>query len=239
MKNNKIEKHKALKVLLIIFLSALLFALVSGYAAKAIMTKGAIDYLQDKYGISEERLSILDYETGRLHLVSTDWILEPFKIEWHDYKWEFNYNGRDFFVNRINGRYYDDYQLDDIQIWATDWLSKNIDKNIIGIQFDSSNLINYQINYGNKFLVTKENVIDLFNDTCTYGDTNGFFEYKVAIYIDESYYSILTKQEQKNILDAVKNKLPNSKFEFLTTVNDNKIIKKEYKHSNWFFEYRN
>lgn len=115
---------------------------------------------------------------------------------------------------------------------------KKVDEHIIGIQFDSSNLINYQLNYSNKILITKENVMDFFNDSCTYDYSSGFFEYGVAIYIDEVYYSDMTRQENEYILAVVKNKLSNSKFEFLTTVEENRIIKNEYKYSNWFFEYR-
>ena len=233
--------YKAKNRILVVFSVVLLISAIifGSYAvAKTVMTKGAFEYLQDKYEMTEEQLDILDYETGRYHLVSTDWIFEPFKIEWHNYKWQFEYNGREFFVNRINGRYYDDYQLDDIQLWATEWLSKNVDEHIIGIQFDSSNLINYQLNYSNKILITKENVMDFFNDSCIYDYSSGFFEYGVAIYIDEVYYSDITRQENEYILAVVKNKLSNSKFEFLTTVEENRIIKNEYKYSNWFFEYR-
>ena len=233
--------YKAKNRILVVFSVVLLISAIifGSYAvAKTVMTKGAFEYLQDKYEMTEEQLDILDYETGRYHLVSTDWIFEPFKIEWHNYKWQFEYNGREFFVNRINGRYYDDYQLDDIQLWATEWLSKNVDENIIGIRFDSSNLINYQLNYSNKILITKENVMNFFNDACTYDYSSGFFEYGVGIYIDEVYYSDMTRQENEYILSVVKNKLPNSKFEFLTTVEENRTIKSEYKYSNWFFEYR-
>lgn len=123
------KTYKSRNIFLVfIFVVLLLSAIIFGsYAvAKTVMTKGAFEYLQDKYEMTEEQLDILDYETGRYHLVSTDWIFEPFKIEWYDYKWEFEYNRREFFVNRINGRYYDDYQLDDIQLWATEWLSKKL-----------------------------------------------------------------------------------------------------------------
>ena len=140
------NKKKAITIILIVSILIVGFIFGGYFVTKTVMTKGAFEYLQDKYEMTEEQLDILDYETGRYHLVSTDWILEPFIVEWHNYKWQFDYNGREFFVNRINGRYYDDYQLDDIQLSATEWLSKNVDEHIIGINFDSSNLINYQLN---------------------------------------------------------------------------------------------
>lgn len=227
------KKKKAITIILIVSILIVGFIFGGYFVTKTVMTKGAFEYLQDKYEMTEEQLDILDYETERYHLVSTDWIFEPFKIEWHNYKWQFEYNGREFFVNRINGRYYDDYQLDDIQLWATEWLSKNVDENIIGIEFDSSSLLNYS----NKILFTKDNAIDLFNDPCTYDYSNGFFEYGVAIYIDETYYSSMTEQENEHILAVAKNKLPNSKFRFLTKVEKNMVFKNEYKYSNWIFYY--
>ena len=233
------KKKTKITIAVLTAVPLLIFSIIFGSytIAKIVMTNGAVLYLQDKYQMSEDQLDVLDYETGRYHIVSTDWILEPFIVEWHNYKWQFDYNGREFFVNRINGRYYDDYQLDDIQLWATEWLSKNVDENIIGIKFDSEILFNYQIHYSNKMLFTGDNAIDLFNDPCTYDYSNDFFEFGVEIYIDETYYSSMTEQENEHILAVVKNKLPNSKFEFLEKVKDNKIEKNKIKYSNWIFYY--
>lgn len=238
MKKNKTKKRKTLKVLLIIFLLVFIVALITGFVAKSIMTKGAFDYLQGKYDMSESQLDIVDYETGRLHLVSTDWIFEPFVIEWHDYKWEFKYNGRTFFVNRIDGRYYDDYQLDDIQIWATDWLSKNIDEKIVGIHFDSSHLLNYQLNYGNQSVITKQDAIKFFNNACIYDDyKDRFVGFDAGIFVEESNNYSLSNEEKDDILNTIKNTLPSSEFKFLIKAKDNKIEKSKIKYSIWIFDY--
>ena len=232
--------YKAKNRILVVFSVVLLISAIifGSYAvAKTVMTKGAFEYLQDKYEMTEEQLDILDYETGRYHLVSTDWIFEPFKIEWHNYKWQFEYNGREFFVNRINGRYYDDYQLDDIQLWATDWLSKNVDENIIGIRFDSEILFNYQMHYSNKMLFTKDNAIDLFNDACTYDYYDKFYEFNNALYLDKDFYYSLSKQEKEQILNFVKQKLSNSSIQFLTTTSNNKIVKNNDKDIYWITMY--
>ncbi len=234
-------KKTVIRILAIVIsvVVAIIGVLVGKYLVfKNVMTKGAIDYLQDKYDMSESQLDILDYEAGRLHLVSTDWILEPFKIEWHDYKWEFNYNGREFFVNRIDTRFYDDYQLDDIQIWATDWLSKNIDEKIVGIHFDSSHLLNYQLNYGNQSVITKQDAIQFFNKTCIYDDyKDSFVGFDAGIFVEESYYYSLSNEEKDDILNTIKNTLPNSEFFILKKAEDNKIEKSNIKYSIWIFDY--
>ena len=233
--------YKAKNRILVVFSVVLLIsAIVFGsYAvAKTVMTKGAFEYLQDKYEMTEEQLDILDYETGRYHLVSTDWIFEPFKIEWHNYKWQFEYNGREFFVNRINGRYYDDYQLDDIQLWATEWLSKNVDEKIVGIHFDSTHLLNYQLNYGNQSVITKQDAIEFFNNACIYDDyKDSFVGFDAGIFVEESYYYSLSNEEKDDILNTIKDILPSSEFEFIADSEDYKIEKYKIKYSIWIFDY--
>ena len=233
--------YKAKNRILVVFSVVLLIsAIVFGsYAvAKTVMTKGAFEYLQDKYEMTEEQLDILDYETGRYHLVSTDWIFEPFKIEWHNYKWQFEYNGREFFVNRINGRYYDDYQLDDIQLWATEWLSKNVDEKIVGIHFDSTHLLNYQLNYGNQSVITKQDAIEFFNNACIYDDyKDSFVGFDAGIFVEESYYYSLSNEEKDDILNTIKDILPSSEFEFIADSEDYKIEKDKIKYSIWIFDY--
>lgn len=233
--------YKAKNRILVVFSVVLLISAIifGSYAvAKTVMTKGAFEYLQDKYEMTEEQLDILDYETGRYHLVSTDWIFEPFKIEWHNYKWQFEYNGREFFVNRINGRYYDDYQLDDIQLWATEWLSKNVDEHIIGIKFDSSHLLNYQLNYGNQSVITKQDAIEFFNNACIYDDyKDSFVGFDAGIFVEESYYYSLSNEEKDDILNTIKDILPSSEFEFLADSEDYKIEKGKIKYSIWIFDY--
>ena len=163
-------KKKTITIILIVFI--LVFGSIFGgyFVTKAVMTKGAIDYLKGKYDVSEYQLEIVDYEMGMYRIESTDWIFEPFEINWYNYKWKFEYDNKSFFVNRINDRYYDDYQLDDLQIWMTEWLKCNIDGNIVGVQLDSSYLIKYQMNFGNKSLITKDKIIDFFNTDCIYDD---------------------------------------------------------------------
>lgn len=233
--------YKAKNRILVVFSVVLLIsAIVFGsYAvAKTVMTKGAFEYLQDKYEMTEEQLDILDYETGRYHLVSTDWIFEPFKIEWHNYKWQFKYNGREFFVNRIDGRYYDDYQLDDIQLWATEWLSKNVDEKIVGIHFDSTHLLNYQLNYGNQSVITKQDAIEFFNNACIYDDyKDSFVGFDAGIFVEESYYYSLSNEEKDDILNTIKDILPSSEFEFIADSEDYKIEKDKIKYSIWIFDY--
>ena len=45
-----------------------------------------------------------------------------------------------FYVDCVNDRYFDDYQLEDLSKWCTKDLQENVDENIVGFETDSSNL---------------------------------------------------------------------------------------------------
>lgn len=230
-------KKKTITIILIVFI--LVFGSIFGgyFVTKAVMTKGALDYLKGKYDVSEYQLEIVDYEMGMYRIESTDWIFEPFEINWYNYKWKFEYDNKSFFVNRINGRYYDDYQLDDLQIWMTEWLKCNIDGNIVGVQLDSSYLIKYQMNFGNKSLITKDKIIDFFNTDCIYDDNNKFADFMLALYVDDSYYYQISEQENEYILNSIKEKIPNSQFEIIEKAQNDKVEKSELKYSVWTYCY--
>lgn len=228
------KKHKVLKVLLIIFLSALLFALITCYAAKSIMTKGAIDYLQDKYDMSYDQINVMDYETKKL---GNDTSFLPINTYWSPYKWEFEYNNKPFFVNRINGRYYDDYQLDEIESLATEWFKQNIDNNIIGIRLSSANVINYQARIAGDIIINENNIKDFLNDKNTYSYINDFTYYNIVLMVEKTYFNSLSQTEKSNLLDKVKEKLPNSHIQYVFGTDIAKISKERNKFTYWLSEY--
>lgn len=234
MKKNEKNEHKALKVLLIIFLSALLLALITCYAVKSIMTKGAMDYLQDKYAMSYDQINVMDYETKKL---GNDTSFLPINTYWSPYKWEFEYNNKPFFVNRINGRYYDDYQLDEIESLATEWFKQNIDNNIIGIKLSSANVINFQARIAGDIIISENNIKDFLNDKNTYSYINDFTYYNIVLMVEKTYFDSLSQTEKSNLLDRVKEKLPNSHIQYVVGTDIAKISKERNKFIYWLSEY--
>ena len=114
------KKKKAVTIILIVFI--LVFGVIFGgyFAIKTVMTKGAINYLQDKYNISYNQITVLDYEMKKPGNDTSFLLLNKY---WSPYKWELEYNNKSFFVNRIDGKYYDDYQLDEIESVATEYIN--------------------------------------------------------------------------------------------------------------------
>ena len=118
---------------------------------------------------------------------------------------EFEYNGRKFFVNRNDGKFYDDYQLEDIENWCTEWLQKNIDENIVGIELIIDNYFNYIANCdkSNNYVLTKSDTKE-FLDNYSYGKYNYYqtiFYYNNYDHSNELEY---TKQLKAKIKDKIK-----------------------------------
>ena len=92
-------------------------------------------YLCQKYDAKPSEIELVDYKHAKPY-----WNHDPIisEIHWTDFSFEFEYNNKKFFVNRDEGKFYDDYQLEDIEKWCTQWLKENIDERIVGLEIDSN-----------------------------------------------------------------------------------------------------
>lgn len=106
-------------------------------------------YLCKKYNAGPEEFELVDHNQAHIY-----W--EEYKIffqrpVWIDFSFEFEYNDRLFVVCRDEYGFYDDYQYEDIQLWCTEWLQKNVDERIIGFDFETDDILTYlkttNINY--------------------------------------------------------------------------------------------
>lgn len=113
------------------------------------MTARAYHYLSAKYDADESEFILIDYDKAHWFLNDDDF---P-ELEYSNYKWEFEYNGREFFVNMDGKEFYDDYQLEDVEKWCVCWLQKNVDKSIWFIGIDSEDLYSYLDVAGKNYIV--------------------------------------------------------------------------------------
>ena len=228
------KKKKAITIILIVFI--LVFAFIFGgyFVTKTVMTKGAINYLQDKYNMPYNQISVLDYETKK---PGNDTSFLPLNTYWSPYKWEFEYNNKSFFVNRIDGKYYDDYQLDEMESVATEWFKQNIDRNIIGIKLSSANIINYQARVAGNITIYENNIKDFLNDKNTYSSIDNNTYYDVVLMVESTYFDTLSQTDKSGLLDEVKEKLPNSHIQYVIGTDTSKISKERNKLIYWLSEY--
>lgn len=194
------KNDKKTLIIISVVISGIIISAILGYfITKINLTNSAVDYLCDKYNATENEFELIDYERSK-YFLNDDAIPQ---IEKGYYKWEFEYKNRSFFVNRVDGKFYDDYQLEDVEKWCVEWLKKNIDESIVLVKISTSELYNYQLNSKDNTMALSYSSIESFinNDLWdTIGST--MFAYYIDANIDENYLE-----------DIAKNKL-NSTFYF-------------------------
>lgn len=97
----------------------------------------AVDYLVEKYEFDSKRLILLDYEPSKFN-DDTDLGI-PFDWYWSLETWKFSYESKTFGVSKSEYGFSDDYQLEEIFEWATEYL-KTVDPNVVGIKIDYGKL---------------------------------------------------------------------------------------------------
>ena len=155
----------------------------------------AVAYLCKKYDAKITDFKLIDSRHAGTYWDSSRDELFQF-LAWKDFAFEFEYNGRKFFVNRNDGKFYDDYQLEDIENWCTEWLQKNIDENIVGIELIIDNYFNYIANCdkSNNYVLTK-------SDQYPYGEERRLFyvaitraKIKTYVFYDKRFPSVFVDE---------------------------------------------
>ena len=184
--------------------------------------------------MSYNQITVLDYEMKKF---GNDTSFLPLNTYWSPYKWELEYNDKSFFVNRIDGKYYDDYQLDEIESVATEWFKQNIDNNIVGIKLSSANIINYQARIAGNITINENNIKDFLNDKNTYSSIDDYTYYDVVLMVESTYFDTLSQTDKSNLLNRIKQKLPNSHIQYVIGTDTSKISKERSKFIYWLSEY--
>ena len=110
-------------------------------------------YIANKYNIETDLISEVSYT--KKHLEPDFVLFENFNIWVVPSRWKFNYGEREFNVEYINDHFVDDYQLEDLEIWCTEYLQDNVDSNISGIELYSD-------------MIFHDNTYDMFSKRSKY-----------------------------------------------------------------------
>lgn len=135
---------------------ALIFAIFS--AASIILysnslTRNAKEYIAYKYGVTQSEIT--EVEEYKAHIETEFVLLEKFNIWVVPAKWVFNVDGKNFNVEYFQKHYVDDFQLEDLEIWCTEYLQDNVDSNISGIELYSD-------------MIFHDNTYDIFSKRSRY-----------------------------------------------------------------------
>ena len=202
------------KKLLIVFL-ILIIGVLACLSVPAIRTLQAKYYLSQKYDAKMSEFSVKDYK-GKHLMPSEDMIFfEEYYLV--GYSFEFEYNGRNFIVSKTDNGLYDDYQLENIQEWCTDWLKNNADLNMRGLSLDTDDILNYCEN-NNKdysYVITEADAKNFLVNYVTNGSNDMF-------YCDKSADDSIGKSAASAL---------GVKYKISPIFTDEKIEKKIYKYS--------
>ena len=178
------SKKKKIAVFIIIFVFLLVGTVfLLNFTNYSFVKSRAVNYLCDKYDADKDEFELVDYlHSGFQSKPKGEWV-EFF--HWNDFSFEFKYNNKNFFVNRFKGKFYDDYQIDDIEKWCTEWLQQNIDENIVFIGLDSETLIKYYSEnnrISNKTIIGRNNITSFIEKCMLISESN----FSVYVYYDDN-----------------------------------------------------
>ena len=223
MKNNK--KRKSIKI---IFLAIILLTLANLFAYPVVAAQAKI-YLSLKYKETPTKFELVDHNQS--YMRSEEYEVFFMKPKWVDFSFEYKYNDRLFFVNRDKGRFYDDYQLEDIENWCTEWLKENVDERIIGIDLDSDHIRKYQKEFNNRKLYKS-----ITKDFLYYYFSGYLDEYYMANFYDESMIHESDIESEKSKLGSIiLNKLKIAGTAQTNIINLSQDKSYKYKHFKNFY----
>lgn len=174
------KKGKLIITVLVVIISCFcLYKIADATSYTLVKTKAEI-YLCHKYDAKFSEIELTDYRRAGVYW--DDYNIFWLTPQWVDFSFEFKYNDRYVMVNRFNGKFYDDYQLDDIENWSTQWLQKNIDERITGIRLDSTHIFWYlhNTNKSHNYIITQDDTEEFLNSFSFNGDdenSNRFYYY--------------------------------------------------------------
>ena len=138
--------NKSIIIVLLVLLSVICAYKILDLTNYSFVKARAVNYLCDKYEADKDEFELVDYLHSGFHEEPDgEWV--DF-INWHDFSFEFKYKNKNFFVNRYKGKFYDDYQIYDIEKWCTEWLQQNVDEHIDSISIETEDIVHYLNNSG-------------------------------------------------------------------------------------------
>ena len=169
MKNK--NRKKSIIIAIVVVVLCLVGYKIADKVSYPLVRAKAVLYLADKYDAKISDFEMTDYIHSRFIIEDENPYDLKFKPKWKDFAFEFKYKDRKFIVNRYKAKFYDDYQLEDIEKWCSDWLKNNVDDRMFAVAIDSRDIILYQraSKKGNKYILNQEDAVD-FPNTLTYED---------------------------------------------------------------------
>lgn len=218
MKNK--NRKKSIIIAIVVVVLCLVGYKIADKVSYPLVRAKAVIYLVDKYDAKISDFEMTDHIHSRFIIEDENPYDLKFKLKWKDFAFEFKYKDRKFIVNRYKGKFYDDYQLEDIEKWCSDWLKNNVDEGFVAVEIDSRDIISYQIasKKGNKYILNQDDAVNFFT-THSYDDFGEQIFY--IYYKSNNPESVFDYMYITNTISAKTDTKLDFNFDVQLTTNDN------------------
>lgn len=224
---------KSKKFILAILIIVIALALI--YSAILQIPKS---YLSKKYNLERNEIKSV-YFVPPYFRNESNHSSNIFDFEKVNSKWKIKYRNNNFYVDYINGKYYDDFQLTQIYNWTVEYLQKNIDSHISKVEIHSECIYYFQAENNSSSELIQKSQIHNFLDFALKDYNNDFVVYysvnDISPYIDdtEAATKIKSDLQDKICIHFNFNRKP------IVYIVDGEITENNiYSHKEYFLEYK-
>lgn len=189
------DKNKK-RLIAIPFGIVLIFCILNLLSHRYVAFK-AENYICSKYDVAHKEVELVDY--NQAHPCFEEYEIFFQKLVWVDFSFEFKMNDRNFVVIRNHGKFYDDYQFEDVELWCAQWLQKNIDNRIIYFGLSTDDFVNYLKNAkgNNKYIITSDDAEDFIKHFEIEENVASFYSYDPS-FKQDTMLMVQTGEEIRN-----------------------------------------
>ena len=213
----------------------IIIALVLIYSAILQIPKS---YLSEKYNLERNEIKSVYFVPSYFRNESNN-SSNIFDFEKVNSKWKIKYKDDTFYVDYIYGKYYDDFQLTQIYNWSVDYLQKNIDSNISGIEIHSECIYYFQAENNSSSELIQESQTHNFLDFALNDYNNDFVIYysvnDISPYVDDTETATKIKSD---LQDKICKHFNFNRKPIVYIVDDEITENSIYSHKGYFLEYK-
>lgn len=225
------KKSKKFILAILIIVIALVFV----YLAILQIPKS---YLSEKYNLERNEIKSV-YFVPPYFRNESNHSSNIFDFKKINSKWKIKYRNNNFYVDYIDGKYYDDFQLTQIYNWSVKYLQKNIDSHISGVEIHSECIYYFQAENNSSSELIQESQIHNFLDFVLKDYNNDFVVYysvnDISPYIDDTETATKTKSD---LQDKICKYFNFNRKPIVYIVDDEITENNIYSHKGYFLEYK-
>lgn len=224
---------KSKKFILAILIIVIALALI--YSAILQIPKS---YLSKKYNLERNEIKSV-YFVPPYFRNESNHSSNIFDFEKVNLKWKIKYRNNNFYVDYINGKYYDDFQLTQIYNWTVEYLQKNIDSHISKVEIHSECIYYFQAENNSSSELIQKSQIHNFLDFALKDYNNDFVVYysvnDISPYIDDTEAATKIKSD---LQDKICKYFNFNRKPIVYIVDDEITENNIYSHKEYFLEYK-